>query len=362
MRIVHVVPFFQIDVQRWTEKLVFNQKKHYDYDIEVITTNLNTTGKPVYRTGRDQIGDITITRLSGIKVRNQFVSLSKDILRRLECNILHLHNFGTIFCELSLISNKELPTVLKPDIGKLYPAYNPLKKVEWDYVDIVTAFNDREIKILRKIGFTEKAIKMIPWGVEESFIEFGKKIKPNVERVLIVARIMPIKNIELAIKAIAQTRETTLNIVGPIIDVEYFEFLRKLCEKLGVSKRVRFRGKIPYNKLPAEYARNYLTLATSIHESGGPASVIESLATGRPAICVPLELVKNLRKYYAEDSMGGIVVVDYTPQKIAEEIEHLQEDKAYWKKLSRGGHKAARKFSWKKVVEVMDKIYMSIAN
>ena len=122
-----------------------------------------------------------------------------------------------------------------------------------------------------------------------------------------------------------------------------------------------FKGIIPYNKLPAEYAKNYLTLATSIHESGGPASVIESLATGRPAICVLLELVKNLRKYYAEDSMGGVIAVDYSSKKIAKEIEHLQKDKSYWKKLSRSGLKATRKFSWGRVVEEVDKIYMSIA-
>ncbi len=361
MKITHIVPFFQPEAQRGTEKLVFNQNKLRNYDLEVITTNLNTKGEASFKIGKEFYDGIEVKRIRSTKIANQFIPISHGILKKVQCDILHIHQQGVIFCQIPQLVSRNIPTVLRPDVGKIFPNYNPLKILERANVDVITALNDRERSILKLMGYGDYKIRLIPYGVNYNlFKNFSKKIEPCYREVLMVARVIPIKNIELAIKAIANTKGFKLKVLGPIHDLSYYETLKKLCKELDVDKRVEFKGLIDYESLPKEYASSSLTLVTSIHESGGPASVFESLATGRPVISVPLEIVKTLRKYYAEDSSGGIIQVNYDAKEIAEKIEMLYNDKLYWKKLSQNGQKVVKKLSWERTLKEIDKIYKSL--
>ncbi len=336
--------------------MIFNQKKYLDYDIEVLTSNLNQTGHEKYKLGTEVIKDVKVRRVKALKIKNQYIPLSKKVFDKINCDVLHLHHFGTIFCEVPLILNENIAVVLKADTGKFYPTYNPLKRIEVIRVNVATAFNDREAKILKMTGFS--SVVIVPYGVEvDLFREKGKETPPDFSQLTIVARVIPVKNIELAIKAISLVKDVKLNIIGPIDNLEYYRFLKQLSYKLNVTDRVVFKGKIPYNKLPVEYACSYLTLATSIHENAGPASIVESLATGRPVVSVPLELVRNLRKYYARDKTGGIEVVDYNPEKIANKIQELRDNSSKWKKLSKNGIKTVDNISFKHIVKKIDDIY-----
>jgi glycosyltransferase involved in cell wall biosynthesis len=111
---------------------------------------------------------------------------------------------------------------------------------------------------------------------------------PHPLRLLCVGRLVPHKNYEAAIRALAALRQGGIH--GELVHVgegdstiaqRYLEKLRLLVEALGVSSQVRFRGKLSREDLERAYADCDAVLLPSLHE-GFSLPVVESLHYGKP--------------------------------------------------------------------------------
>jgi len=105
-------------------------------------------------------------------------------------------------------------------------------------------------------------------------------------RFLSVGRLLHWKGFHLAIRAFAQSgvKEAEYWFVGEGPEQRRLE---ALARRLGVADRVRFLGKLPREKVLEVLAQVHALIHPSLHESGGWV-VMESIAAGRPVICLDL--------------------------------------------------------------------------
>jgi glycosyltransferase involved in cell wall biosynthesis len=105
---------------------------------------------------------------------------------------------------------------------------------------------------------------------------------------LTIGRLAPNKAIELALMALAVTREhydpnATLEIIGQSVVPSYTEALLRFRAQLGLGEAVTFRGHVNDEDLAAAMDAASLLLITSQHEGFG-VPIIEALSRGLPVV------------------------------------------------------------------------------
>ncbi len=134
----------------------------------------------------------------------------------------------------------------------------------------------------------------------------------------LMSRLEPIKRVDLAITAVAQTPGVRLNIAG---DGRLRHSLERLAQRLGVTDRVRFLGHLP-DPRPAITDGDILINCT--REEGLGLAIIEAAAMQRPAVAfddggVP-EIVQHGRT--------GWLVRDHSAEGLAAAMAMASADRA----------------------------------
>ncbi|MDJ0950961.1 MAG: glycosyltransferase family 4 protein [Alphaproteobacteria bacterium] len=100
--------------------------------------------------------------------------------------------------------------------------------------------------------------------------------------VLYVGRVSRIKNVEWLVRGIASTDPNLqLVVIGPDDGDE--GRLKRLAEELGVSDRILWAGRVPFDELMGAYRDCTVFALPSLHE-GLPTVVLEAMALGKPVI------------------------------------------------------------------------------
>lgn len=113
--------------------------------------------------------------------------------------------------------------------------------------------------------------------------------KTGPARILVLGRVHPVKNLELALSSLAALRkdrpEVTLQIAGPATDRDYLAKLQALADSLGLKDAVQWLGLVG----PEEKAR-LLSQATVLwlcsHMESFGIVALEALARGTPVVAV----------------------------------------------------------------------------
>ena len=114
----------------------------------------------------------------------------------------------------------------------------------------------------------------------------GSLPRPDKLVFFTLGRLDPLKGYDFALKAFASARipDSRLLLIGGGSDEER---LRSLGEKLGIADRVEITGFLPRKGALDAIAQGSVLLHPSHLDSGGTA-VLESMAAGRPVICLDL--------------------------------------------------------------------------
>ena len=138
----------------------------------------------------------------------------------------------------------------------------------------------------------------ISYGVVPPFNQIDELLRSpaddgKIDRVgiLMVGRVAPNKNIEMAVEALAVLRrnhrpDAKLTVAGAISSWEYIHSLQVLAEKLDVRDDVQFVGAVSLAKLKGLYRRADALLSTSLHEGFG-LPLLEAMALKVPVVAVP---------------------------------------------------------------------------
>ena len=176
-------------------------------------------------------------------------------------------------------------------------------------------------------------------------------IAPDRPLLLTVGRLVPVKNQELAIRALAEVDDATLAIVGegPSLDA-----LRRAARDAGVEKRVVFAGLRPD-------ARELIGAADAVvlpsRAEGLPLVALEALAAGTPLVATAVRGVREL----VDDSTALLAPPD-DPAALAAELSRVLADKELAERLSRAGLELAARHSEETMVAAYLDLYDRVAN
>jgi D-inositol-3-phosphate glycosyltransferase len=186
---------------------------------------------------------------------------------------------------------------------------------------------------------------------------------PDVETLLYVGRIHPVKGPDLALQAFSGTTATfsdaRLVVVGaPAGDdgAREMEKLQRMAKSLDLGHAVTFADPVPHRQLADVYRAADLVLVPSRSESFGLVAA-EAQASGVPVIAAAVGGLKTV----AAKGSGGILVDSWEPDKWSGEALRVLTEPGLRSTLEAAGPRWAERFSWEAAVADLRATYRSLS-
>lgn len=151
----------------------------------------------------------------------------------------------------------------------------------------------------------------------EEWFDHRKRADANgaTIRVIYTGRLVPLKNLDMGIRAVAAARRAGADIHFTIIgDGSLKSALLRLAEAEGIADTVTFAGRFSQQEVFSHLAASDIYLFPSLKE-GGVWSLMEAMAVGLPSICVNSSGMKIIA-----DSSSARMVDPGRPEKMVEDF------------------------------------------
>lgn len=216
-------------------------------------------------------------------------SLSRAIrLRKMGVTHIHAHFMSEAAdhaLALSLLSGIPFSVTAHGSDILLYP-HPHLGLISEHAAEILTA-SDYNRKHLLAEGVRDERIRVIPNGVDtNAFAAPDRTARSDDEppRLLTVARLTPVKGIDILLRAYAILNDKGVPFHATIVGGGRERArLNALCNELGLVDVVRFTGDEPRDAVHAAYRDADMFVLASRSE-GFPVSVLEAMAAGLPVV------------------------------------------------------------------------------
>jgi len=223
-----------------------------------------------------------------------------------------------------------------------------------------------EIPYLLRLGCKKENIALIPNPIPEQFLNLRTKKGRNI---LFLGRISPIKDLGTLIRAFKQVKENKktnrktknlrLKIVGPI-EEPYGAKIIRLLKKLNLNnkhdKSVQFIPPVYNLKDKIREIDSCEIFVLPSKREGLPISLIEAMAREK----IVISSTTNGGKEIIKNNKNGFLfeIGNYRQlAKIVNKIMNMSEKEK--KKIRREARKTAKNFKTKKIVDDLEKIYLS---
>ena len=120
------------------------------------------------------------------------------------------------------------------------------------------------------------------------------------------------------------------------------EKLKKTTENLEINDKIKWRGFVPYSKVPEALSQIDIFVYPSWHEGFG-RSIMEALAMEKAVVATRVGGIPDLIK----DNVNGFLVSPHNSQELAQKIKELVGDKELRNKFGKAGRKwVSENFEW----------------
>jgi mannosylglucosylglycerate synthase len=255
-----------------------------------------------------------------------------------------------------------------PELHAGYPW--DLLRTDWPGVTQVVVSAERQRELAQLLGVAPARIHVVPNGIDvATFLKLEPTTAQLVDKLdllsaapllLLPVRITPRKNIELALRVVAELRAAApasqpelsrpvLVVTGPLgphnpANGHYLEQLQALRDQLGLAHAVAFLAEQVQGYLPDPIIADFFRLADALflpsREEGFGIPMLEAAFSRRPIFCTDIPPLREL---------GGPDAVyfspDASPALVAGLIQHsLSADPAF-----RFAARARAAFTWKQI-------------
>ena len=205
-------------------------------------------------------------------------------------------------------------------------AFTGFSRISYALSDVITTQYRANQDYQRADGAPDHKLRIIPNGID---VDFYAGVRRDTERrpptVLMIGRIVPIKDIRTIIMAVSLLKQLVPNVVAILIgpeeeDPPYAAGCRALVAQLGLESTVQFLGRVP--DVTEYLGRADVIALTSISEAQ-PIALLEAAATGLPAVTTDVGSCREIIEGFDGDSVigrGGIVVEACHPKATAQAL------------------------------------------
>lgn len=215
---------------------------------------------------------------------------------------------------------------------------------------IISLFSDYQNRQIND-GAPKEKTRIIPNGVDvHRFNDFTKKeVNESKPVIALIGRVVPIKDIKTFIRTVPILLKVFPNleawIVGPTDEnKEYVTECQNSLEALKLEKNITFMGEQDVAKI---FPKIDLLVLSSISE-GLPLTILESFAAGIPVVATDVGACSQLIYGYGEadkkNGAAGRVVDIANPEKLADAIIELLQNKTKWKMAQNAALKRVEEF------------------
>jgi polysaccharide biosynthesis protein PelF len=213
-------------------------------------------------------------------------------------------------------------------------AFRSFSRISYAVADVITTQYRANQSFQLVDGAPAEKLRIVPNGIDfAKFAAIPRDATPRPPTVLMIGRIVPIKDIRTFIMAVALLKDLVPNVVAILIgpedeDPEYAASCHQLVHQLRIESSIEFLGRVP-DVLKYLSAADVLALS-SISESQ-PIAMLEAAATGLPIVSTDVGSCREILEGFDGDPVpgcGGIVVEPCDPKAMAEALAAILLDDA----------------------------------
>jgi len=221
--------------------------------------------------------------------------------------------------------------------------------------DLVTTVSNAVSYELRKYYAGNIQPVVIGNGVDErSFIPAEPQNTGNY--VLYVGRLTYKKGLFDLLKCATLLRMTNISFVLAG-EGELYAKLRKQVRDIGLQDRIRFEGHVNTKDLIRLYQNASVFVFPSYYE-GLPTAILEAMSVGLPVVATHVGGIRDVIK----DGENGISIPPGAPERMAEAISVLIQDRELRKELGRNARRTIEEsYTWDRVTDRLENCYSSLS-
>lgn len=269
-----------------------------------------------------------------------------------------------------LTESLHIPGIMRKPVNDILSAYFVNRQSKSDYVTMPTKLAIKKLIGDRDLGVPVEAVSN---GVDLTAFKPGKpdqqiydryKILKDVPIILYIGRIDPEKKVGVVLEAFKQFLEkckynkldrlskTLFVVVGDGVDRVRIE---KQAQTLGISKSVRFLGRVTGGDLAEIYRLGDIFVTASEIETQGIV-LIEAAASGLPLVAVDAGAVAEV----CVNNQNGFLLSPGDINGMAEAIYKLLIDDKLRDKMAKASLEIASKHSLEKTIDKFLQIYQKV--
>ena len=208
-------------------------------------------------------------------------------------------------------------------------AFRSFSRISYAFADVITTQYRANQAFQRTDGAPDDKLRIIPNGIDATkFAAFPREAAPGPPIVLLIGRIVPIKDIRTFIMAVTLLKDLVPEVVAVIIGPEdedpgYAASCRELVHQLGIGASIQFLGRVPD---VLKYLLTADVLALSSISEAQPIALLEAAAIGLPVVSTDVGSCREIIEGFDGDPVegcGGIVVTPCNPKALAEALASI---------------------------------------
>lgn len=217
---------------------------------------------------------------------------------------------------------------------------------------IVTLSESSKAILLRRLGFRDENVHVVPPGISPVFSGTGRKsASPSV---LAVGRLMPPKGFDELVEAMVRVRETvpaTLTIVG---EGYARDALEQQISRLGAEHWCELSGRVDDDTLAGLYRSAWVVAATSKSEGWG-MTLTEAAACGTPSVAT------NIAGHIDAVSHGVTGVLVDSPRELVAALVKVLSDPELRDRMAGHARRRALGLTWERTAHDTMAVLASVA-
>jgi glycosyltransferase involved in cell wall biosynthesis len=231
-------------------------------------------------------------------------------LQEEDASLIHAHTFGSHILAVRAALRFNRPIVRTEHGVRHYrdPSCALFRHWALRHTDRIAAVSDYVGRTVAAIApHAREKILVIPNGIDLTYFDRTPQPPDGLFTFSMVSRLEPIKQIDVAIEAVARTSDVRLTIAG---EGSERKTLERLVQVRGIASRVRFLGYLR-DPRPALAACDAVINCSRVE--GLPLSVVEAAAMQRPAVAFDCGGIPEI----VQDRHTGWLVREHTVDALA---------------------------------------------
>lgn len=132
--------------------------------------------------------------------------------------------------------------------------------------------------------------------------------------------------------------------------------LKKIAENLSIVDKIKWRGFVPYSKVPEALSQIDIFIYPSWHEGFG-RSIMEALAMEKAVVAANVGGIPDLIK----NGENGFLVLPHDPEELSKKIKELIESKQLREKFGKAGREwVSENFEWNQGIKKFADLFLEL--